>query len=302
MFKGSYTALVTPFKEGKVDWDALEKLVEWQIAQGSHGLVVCGTTAETPTLSSTEHKNIVERSVSWVKGRIPVIAGTGSNSTEKTIKLTQEAQAAGVDGALVVTPYYNKPTQEGLFEHFRAIATNVDLPIILYNIPGRSVIDMETETMARLTQFDNIVGVKDATGEIGRVPEIQNRIGTGFAQLSGDDPTTYKYLEAGGNGSISVTANIAPYLCSLLYNLIEAGRHNEAMNLNRKMMQIHEALFFESSPQPVKYALFRMGMCSDEMRLPLVRASKECRSVVDEALVQLNLLMTHYTEKESKTA
>lgn len=302
MFKGTYTALVTPFKDGNIDWDTLEKLVEWQIEQGIHGLVVCGTTAETPTLSPDEHKAIVERSVGWVKGRIPVIAGTGTNSTAKTIELTQHAQSAGVDGALVVTPYYNKPTQEGLFEHYRAVATNTDLPIVLYNIPGRSIVDLELDTLSRLTQFENIVGIKDATGQIGRVIDIKERIGAGFCQLSGDDPTTYNYISNGGHGSISVTSNIAPYLCSLLYELIQQERDGEAMNLNRKLMQIHEALFYESSPQPVKYALFRLGVCSDEMRLPLVRASKECRNIVDDALVQLDLLMNHYSPKESKTA
>lgn len=291
MFSGSITALVTPFQKGEVDWKSLDDLIEFQIDQGSHGLVICGTTAESPTMSHDEHKAIVKRAVDVVKGRVPVIAGTGSNSTREALELTAEAHNDGADAALIVTPYYNKPTQEGLYEHFRTLATDVNIPILIYNIPGRCVIDMTVDTMARLSQFSNIIGVKDATGDLERVQQTKKAIGPGFCQLTGEDANTYEFLKLGGHGAVSVSSNVAPSQCAALHNSWNAGDKNEALIQHNELMVLHKALFCESSPQPVKYALFRMGLCSDEMRLPLVRASRECRTIVDDALSKLDLII-----------
>lgn len=293
MFRGSIPALLTPFKDGAIDWPAFDMLVERQIKEGSHGLVPCGTTGESPTLTHDEHKRVVERCIEIAGNRIPVIAGTGSNSTHEAIDFTQHAKDAGADAALVVIPYYNKPTQEGLYQHFKAIAEAVDIPVIIYNIPGRCVIRMEIETMERLAQdLPNIVGVKDATDNLDHVTETAAKIGPDFCQLSGEDHNIYDFLERGGHGIISVTANVAPKLCAELHNAWMAGDRNTAAALQERLMILHKALFVETSPQPAKYALSALGLCRDELRLPMVPASEAARAAVDEALETLGLLIT----------
>ena len=243
MFHGSITALVTPFKNGDIDWPAFDDLVEWQIDQGTHGLVLCGTTGESPALTHDEHKRIVERGVALVKKRIPVIAGTGSNATAKTIELTQHALDAGADAALIVTPYYNKPTQEGLYAHYGAVARAVNIPIIIYNIPGRCIVDMSVETMARLSAFNNIVGVKDATSDLSRVKKTKTAINKPFCQLSGDDLTNLDFLNEGGDGCISVVSNIAPALWAELQNSWKDGNPAIAADINQRLMPLGKALF-----------------------------------------------------------
>jgi 4-hydroxy-tetrahydrodipicolinate synthase len=284
MFTGSITALITPFKNGDVDWKAFEKFVEWQIAEGSHGVVPCGTTGESPTLSHDEHKKIVERCVQIVAGRVPVIAGTGSNNTREALDLTVHAKQAGADAALIVTPYYNKPTQDGLYAHYKTLAQAVDLPIIIYNIPGRSVIDMSIDTMCRLAEIKNIVGVKDATGDLARPLNLRQRLGDTFIQLSGEDATATAFYAQGGHGCISVTSNIAPRLCADLYNAWKKGDMPAMASIRDRLAPIHKALFTETSPAPVKYAASRLGFGSDDVRLPLVPASPACRAQVDDAI------------------
>lgn len=284
MFRGSFTALVTPFKAGEIDWRAFDDLVERQIEQGIHGLVPCGTTGESPTLSHDEHKRIVERCVNVVKGRVPVIAGTGSNSTREAIDFTAHARQSRADAALIVLPYYNKPTQEGLYQHYKAIAEAVNIPILIYNIPGRCVIEMKTETMARLAALPNIVGVKDATNDLSRVKETLEAVGPDFCQLSGEDHSSYEFLLEGGHGCISVTSNVTPGACARLQNAHLAGDAAQAARLQAQLMPLHDALFTETSPQPVKYALASLGLCTDEVRLPLVPASAAARKAVDSAL------------------
>lgn len=256
-FKGSITALITPFKEGQVDGRAYQKLVEWQIDQGTHGLVPCGTTGESPTLTHDEHKRVVELCIEAAAGRVPVIAGTGSNSTAEAVELTRHAKAAGADGVLVVTPYYNKPTQEGLYLHFKAIADCADIPILIYNIPGRSVVDMSVDTMARLFKLKNIVGVKDATANMARVSQQRAALGSDFVQLSGEDATALGFMAHGGQGCISVTANVAPALCAEFQLACLAGNFRLALQLQDRLMPLHEALFVESNPGPVKYSTLR---------------------------------------------
>ncbi len=290
MFKGSITALITPFRDGAVDWAALDGLIERQIATGSHGLVVCGTTGESPTLTQDEHKRIVERAVSVVKGRIPVIAGTGSNATAKTLEMTDHAKTAHADAALIVTPYYNKPTQEGLYAHYRTIAEAVNIPIIIYNIPGRCVVDMQVETMARLAKIPNIIGVKDATADLSRPAKVRQMIGPDFCQLSGEDATIYDFLEQGGHGCISVTSNIAVSECAALHEAWIDGNKDKAHSINESLMPLHNALFVETSPAPAKYAAQCLGLCTDNMRLPLVPASEMCRSAIDSALQQTGMI------------
>jgi 4-hydroxy-tetrahydrodipicolinate synthase len=290
MFRGSITAIVTPFLNGAVDKPAFDALVERQIESGSHGIVACGTTGESPTLTHVDHSYIVERTVAVVKRRIPVIAGTGSNSTAKTIELTRHAKTAGADAALIVTPYYNKPTQDGLYAHYRAVAEAVDIPIIIYNIPGRCVVDMKTETMAKLAKIPNIVGVKDATSDMSRPAQVARMIGPDFIQLSGEDATVIEFLEGGGHGCISVTANVATTLCAEMHRHWQKGEKKEAKAINDRLMPLHKALFVETSPAPVKYALKAMGLCSDEVRLPLVPASPAARKAADEALEKTGLL------------
>lgn len=289
MFKGSITALVTPFKNQEVDWQAFDTLVERQIENGTDGVVPCGTTGESPTLTHDEHKRIVERCVDVVKGRIPVIAGTGSNSTREAIDFTQHALDAGADAALIVTPYYNKPTQEGLFAHYYTIANTVNIPIVIYNIPGRSVIDMSPETMGRLAKESNIIGVKDATGDLSRVKKQLETCGPDFVQLSGEDGQIFDYLSEGGQGIISVTSNVVPDLCAALHDLWQAGDVDGARAMQERLMPLHNALFCETSPQAGKYALSKFGLCTEELRLPLLPASAEARAQIDSALAGLNL-------------
>ncbi|MEM9469238.1 MAG: 4-hydroxy-tetrahydrodipicolinate synthase [Pseudomonadota bacterium] len=296
MFKGSITALITPFEKGEIDWKAFDNLVEWQIEQGTHGLVPCGTTGESPTISHEEHKQIVKRCVDIVNKRIPVIAGTGSNSTSEAIDFTQEAKDDGADAALVVTPYYNKPTQDGLYAHYETL-NKIGIPIVIYNIPGRSVVDMSNETMARLAELPNIVGVKDATADLARPLDLRNLVGDAFCQLSGEDATATGFLAQGGHGCISVTSNAAPALCSAQHVAWQEGDLATMEKCRDALAPMHKALFIESSPAPVKYAVSRLGLCSDEVRLPLVAASEGCRSIVDHALDLAGL-----TAETAKTA
>ncbi len=290
MFKGSITALITPFSNGEIDWAAFEKLVENQIDCGTDGLVPCGTTGESPTLSHEEHDKVVERCIRIVAGRIPVIAGTGSNSTREALWLTTQAQKAGADAALVVTPYYNKPSQEGLYQHYKALHDATNIPIIIYNIPGRSVIDMSMDTMCKLAELPRIVGVKDATGDLGRPLLMKNRLGDSFCQLSGNDDTATGFLAQGGDGCISVTSNVAPALCAQMQDAWAAGDLKTMAACRDKLAPLHKALFCETSPAPVKYAAACLGYGTDEVRLPLVPASKSARAAVDEALVFAGLI------------
>ncbi len=289
--RGSIVALVTPFDpEGRIDERAFVDLIEWHIQEGTHGFVPVGTTGESPTLSHEEHERVVEICVEAVRGRRPVIAGTGSNSTEEAIRLTRHAQKVGADAALVVTPYYNKPTQEGLYAHYRAIHDATELPIIIYNIPGRSVVDMTPETTARLAELPRIVGVKDATGDIVRPLVVAERCGRDFIQLSGEDANTLAFLAHGGVGCISVTANVAPRLCAEVHEAWWQGDSARALALHRRLLPLHRALFFETSPAPVKYALARLGRCHETVRLPLVPPTEPTRQAVDEALRRAGLL------------
>ena len=290
MFKGAHTALITPFKGGKIDEESFRSFIEFQISEGIHGLVPVGTTGESPTLSHEEHKIAVELCVQQTDKRVPIIAGTGSNNTEEAIDLTRHAESAGADAALVVTPYYNKPTQKGLYSHFEAISKSTKLPIIIYNIPGRSIVDMSTETMKSLFKIENIVGVKDATSNIPRVYESKTVIGENFNQLTGDDATTLAFMTYGGHGSISVTSNIAPKLCSQFMQLCLSKDFAEAAKINDKLMPLHHALFVESSPGPVKYAASKLGLCGEEIRLPLTLISDETKVLVDKALKHASLI------------
>jgi 4-hydroxy-tetrahydrodipicolinate synthase len=283
--QGSITAIITPFRDGEIDWKAFDDFIEWQIACGSHGLVACGTTGESPTLSHDEHMRILERAVDVVKGRIPLIAGSGSNSTREAVNLTKHAEQVGADAALVVTPYYNKPTQEGLYQHYKAIAQSTALPILIYNIPGRCVIDMKPETMARVAaDCKNIIGVKDATADLARVQQTFDACGPDFIQLSGEDATVGAFLEQGGHGCISVTSNVAPVECAGLHNAWRLADLSTFRSLEARLAPLNQALFIETSPAPVKYACSRLGFGTDEVRLPLVKASEAARHVVDEAM------------------
>ena len=283
-FQGSITALITPFKDGSVDERAFRKFVEWQIDQGTHGLVPCGTTGESPTLDHDEHRRVIELCIEAAGGRVPVIAGTGSNSTAEAVDLTRHAKAAGADGALVVTPYYNKPTQEGMYLHFKAINDAADIPIVIYNIPGRSIVDMSVETMARLFKLKNIVGVKDATANLARVSQQRAAMGHAFIQLSGEDATALGFMAHGGVGCISVASNIAPALCSEFQLACLGGNYKRALELQDRLMPIHDALFVESNPGPVKYAAEKLGLCGGETRLPLAPISDATRKRVDAAI------------------
>jgi 4-hydroxy-tetrahydrodipicolinate synthase len=289
-FKGSITALITPFKDGKVDERAFQRLVEWQIDQGTHGLVPCGTTGESPTLTHDEHRRVVELCVEAAAGRVPVIAGTGSNSTAEAVELTRHAKTAGADGVLVVTPYYNKPTQEGLYQHFKAINDCADVPIVVYNIPGRSVIDLSVDTMARLFKLANIVGVKDATANMARASLQRAALGIEFVQLSGEDATALGFMAHGGQGCISVTANVAPALCSEFQLACLAGNFHRALQLQDRLMPLHDALFVESNPGPVKYAASKLGLCSADTRLPLAPLAPASRKRVEDALSAVGLV------------
>jgi 4-hydroxy-tetrahydrodipicolinate synthase len=289
-FRGSFTALVTPFKNGSVDEKAFRDLVAWQISEGTHGLVPVGTTGESPTLSHDEHKHVVEWCVDEAKGRVPVIAGAGSNSTREAIELAQHAEKAGADAVLVVTPYYNKPNQEGLYQHYKAINDAIGVPIIIYNIPGRSIIDMSVETMTRLYELKNIAGVKDATANITRVSQQRAAMGEGFNQLSGEDATVLGYMAHGGHGCISVTSNVAPRLCSEFHTAVMRGDYASALDVHDKLMPLHVNLFMEPSPSPVKYALSLLGKMSDKTRLPMVPVSDATRTAVRSAMVHAGLI------------
>jgi len=291
MFKGSLPALVTPFTpDGELDLPALEKLVEWHVEQGSHGLVPVGTTGESPTLSHEEHRKVVEEVVRMAAGRVPVIAGAGSNSTREGIGLVQHAQAAGADAVLVVTPYYNKPTQAGLIAHYAALHEASDIPIIIYNIPGRSVIDMLPETMGELAQLPRIIGVKDATGKLERVSQQRAACGKDFVQLSGEDATALGFNAHGGVGCISVTANVAPRLCAEFQEAMLAGDYARALEYQDRLMPLHEAIFLEPGVSGAKYAMSRLGLCSDRVRLPLVRLTQPSKARVEAALAHAGLI------------
>lgn len=289
MLHGSIVALVTPFRNGCVDENAYQDLVEWHIGQGTHGFVPVGTTGESPTLSHAEHERVVELCIEAVAGRRPVVAGTGSNSTEEAISLTRHAAKAGADAALVVTPYYNKPTQEGLFAHFKAIQDAVDLPIIIYNIPGRSIVDMTPETMGRLAALPNIVGVKDSSADITRPLQTSATCRPEFNQLSGEDGNALAFRAHGGHGCISVTANVAPALCAQMHEAWEAGRPDEALAIHRRLMPLHAGLFCETSPSPAKYALSRMGRCEADVRLPLVGLTDASKARVEAAMAAVGI-------------
>ena len=292
MFKGSIPALVTPFADdGSLDEAAFQRFVEWQIAEGSNGVVPVGTTGESPTLSHPEHRRIVELCVETVKGRVPVIAGAGSNNTDESVGLAKFAQEAGADGILVVTPYYNKPNQKGLYAHYSAVAKAVSLPVIIYNIPGRSIIDMTPETMGRLAaDFSNIVGVKDATAKVDRVSEQRITCGPDFIQLSGEDSTALGFNAHGGQGCISVTANIAPRLCAEFQAACAAGRYDEALELQDRLMPLHKAIFIEPNPTGVKYALAKLGHLNNRLRSPLVPIDASTEDAIDAALRHAGLL------------
>ncbi|MBL6679302.1 MAG: 4-hydroxy-tetrahydrodipicolinate synthase [Alphaproteobacteria bacterium] len=290
IFHSSYTALLTPFKDNKVDYDGYKKLIDFQIENGTHGLVPVGTTGESPTLSHDEHKKLVEVCIEQSNGRVPVIAGAGSNSTAEAVDFVKHACSAGADGLLIVTPYYNKPTQSGLLAHYNELIKNSNKPIIIYDIPGRSVIKMSDETMALLAENDLIVGVKDATADLARPTRLQNIIGDDFIQLSGEDATALAYLAAGGHGCISVTANIAPKLLSRMHNAWKQGDISTAQEINKKLMPLHDALFCETSPGPLKYAASLMGICSSEARLPIVDIEESSKLNVKNALKKADLI------------
>ena len=288
--KGSITALITPFAGRAIDDDAFVRLIDWQIAEGTHGIVPVGTTGESPTLSHDEHKHVIELAVKAARGRIPVIAGTGSNSTEEAIELSQHAESAGADAVLIVTPYYNKPPQSGLYAHYKAIAEAIGIPIIIYNIPGRSVIDMKVDTMARLAQLPNIAGVKDATADMQRASQQRLACGPDFVHLTGDDASTLGYMAHGGNGCISVISNIAPRQCADFQNACLAGDFAKARRIHEQLMPLHDVMFIEANPAPVKYMAARLGLCSSDLRLPLVPVTAESAARIDAALEATGLL------------
>ena len=289
-FRGSITALVTPFKNGSVDEKSYRDLIEWQIAEGTNGFVPVGTTGESPTLTHAEHHHVVEWCIDQSKGRVPVIAGAGSNSTKEAIELARHAEEAGADAVLVVTPYYNKPTQEGLYQHFKAINDAIGIPIIIYNIPARSVIDMTVDTMKRLFELKNIAGVKDATANVVRVSQQRAALGPDFNQLSGEDATALGFMAHGGHGCISVTANVAPRLCAEFQGACLRGDFAAALKLQDKLMPLHTHLFVETNPSPAKYALSVLGKCAETVRLPMVPLADKSKAVVREAMVHAGLI------------
>ena len=293
MFKGSNVALITPFKNNKLDEEAYIKLIHFHLKNGTNGLVPAGTTGESPTLNHFEHEKVIELCVKESNGKIPVIAGTGSNSTEEAISLTKHAEKVGANGALVVTPYYNKPTQEGLYQHYKAINDNTSLPIIIYNIPSRCVIDMSVDTMARLFELKNIAGVKDATGDLNRLDQQLKKIGPEFILLTGEDGLAFEFNKRGGVGCISVTANVAPKLCSEMQKFSKSKSDNELKEgerIDQKLQPLHKSLFIESNPAPVKYAAKLLGLCDDEIRLPLVKIKTETENQIKKALSTAELI------------
>jgi 4-hydroxy-tetrahydrodipicolinate synthase len=289
-FRGSFTALVTPFKNGSLDEKAYRGLVEWQITEGTNGLVPVGTTGESPTLSHEEHKLAVEWCIDQAKDRVPVIAGAGSNSTHEAVELSRHAEEAGADAVLIVTPYYNKPTQEGLYQHYKTINDAIGIPIIIYNIPGRSVVDMSVDTMKRLYELKNIAGVKDATANMVRVSQQRAAIGPEFNQLSGEDATALGFMAHGGHGCISVTSNVAPRLCAEFQGACLRGDYSTALKLQDKLMPLHQNLFIETNPAPAKYALSVLGKCTDIVRLPMVPLAEKSKAAVREAMVHAGLI------------
>tara|TARA_B100001063_G_C16615722_1_gene478066 strand:- start:13 stop:897 length:885 start_codon:yes stop_codon:yes gene_type:complete len=294
MFKGSNVALITPFKNNKLDDETYIKLIHFHIDNGTNGLVPAGTTGESPTLSHSEHERVIELCVNESNGKLPVFAGTGSNSTEEAISLTKHAEKIGANGALIVTPYYNKPTQEGLYQHYKAINDKCGIPILIYNIPGRSVIDMSVETMARLYELKNIIGVKDATGDLDRVDKTLKKLGGDFLQLTGNDDNALEFNRRGGEGAISVTANIVPKLCAEFQKASNAKSASvnieEAERLNKILQPLHEAMFIESNPSPVKYAAKLLNLCDDAVRLPLVKVTEPTKDIVKKALKAAKLV------------
>ena len=293
MFKGSNVALITPFKNNKVDEEKYIKLINFHLENGTNGLVPCGTTGESPTLSHDEHEKLIEICIKESNGKLPVIAGTGSNSTDEAVSLTKHAEKAGANGALLVTPYYNKPTQEGLYQHYKAINDNCGIPIIIYNIPSRSVIDMSVDTMSRLFELKNIIGVKDATGDLNRVDLQKSKMGNEFIQLTGNDDNAFEFNKRGGVGAISVTANIAPKLCSDFQKFTKSSNPNdikEAERLDKILQPLHQSLFIESNPSPVKYVAKLMSLCDDTVRLPLVSCRDETKKILEEVLKKANLI------------
>ena len=289
-FRGSFTALVTPFKNGSLDEKAFRDIVEWQISEGTNGLVPVGTTGESPTLSHDEHKKVVEWCIDQVDGRVPVIAGSGSNSTAEAIELSRHAEEAGAEAVLIVTPYYNKPTQEGLYQHYKAINDAIGIPIIIYNIPGRSIVDMSVETMVRLFELKNIAGVKDATANMTRVSQQRAAMGPDFNQLSGEDITALGFMAHGGHGCISVTSNVAPRLCSEFQTACLKGDFKAALKLQDKLALLHTNLFVETSPAPIKYAMSLIGKCANTVRLPMVPAGEKAQAAVRQAMVHAGLI------------
>jgi len=293
MFKGSNVALITPFKNDKLDVDSYIKLIHFHMENGTNGLVPAGTTGESPTLSHDEHEKVIELCVKESNGKLPVFAGTGSNSTEEAISLTSHAEKIGASGALIVTPYYNKPTQEGLYQHYKAINDKCGIPILIYNIPGRSVIDMSVDTMSRLYELKNIIGVKDATGDLNRVDQTLKKMGKDFLQLTGNDDNALEFNKRGGSGAISVTANIAPKLCSqfqALSILTDDKSNEESKNLDHILQPLHSAMFIESNPSPVKFAAKQLGLCDDSVRLPLVKVTEQTKEIINKALKSTKLI------------
>ena len=290
-FRGSYTALVTPFKkDGSLDEAAFRALVNWQIEEGSHGLVPVGTTGESPTLNHDEHHKVVEWCIEEAKGRVPVIAGAGSNSTREAVSLAKHAEKAGASGVLVVTPYYNKPTQEGMYQHFKAVNDAVGIPIIIYNIPPRSVVDMSVETMTRLFELKNIAGVKDATANLARVSQQRHAMGPDFIQLSGEDMTALAYMAAGGHGCISVVANVAPKLCAELMNAVLKGDYASGLKIQDRLTPLHDAIFKEPGLAGAKHGLKLLGRLEEEVRLPLMTVTPPTGKVIHDAMVHAGLI------------
>ena len=290
MFKGSIPAVITPFDGKDIDYNSFYNILNYLIDNGSNGLVPCGTTGESPTLSHNEHKKIIEETIRITDKRIPVIAGTGSNNTLEAVEFTEHAKNAGADAALIVTPYYNKPTQSGLYKHFKTIADKTNIPIIIYNIPGRSIVDMKIETMIELAKIENIIGVKDATNDLFRPLLTRKKMQNDFCYLSGEDGTALAFLAQGGHGCISVTANVAPKLCSDMHSAWLEGNINKAQEINLKLSSLHNALFIESSPGPVKYAASLLGLCKENTRLPMTNITNESKKLVRDCLIELKLL------------
>lgn len=291
LFSGVITAMVTPFTNGRVDFKAFERLIEHQIDAGVHGLVPVGTTGETSTLTMEEHRDIVQLCVEKAAGRVKVIAGAGSNNTAEALDLAHHAKSVGADAVLVVAPYYNKPSQEGLYQHFKALNDHVEIPVMLYNVPGRTVVDLGNDTIVRLSRLPNIVGIKDATGAMDRMSQLRVEIAPGFSFISGDDPTFLGYIAHGGHGVISVTSNVAPAAMVAMYNAAHQGAFDVARQWQDKLIRLHKALFADSSPSPTKYAMSRLGLCSDEVRLPITPCSVAVRPIVDAAMEAAGLVL-----------